>query len=280
MNVEPWQDLSQGDVAPYPVRGAQFLLRERGAAIAADGVFGPATAGAVSSVQWDEGLPPTGDIDPATWVALVVTTGPGSRGEAVRGVQSFDPAAQIGVDPLAVDGVYGPATAAAVREFQRRWGLTMDGWAGQETWSFFSTLRSGTAIWGMAKVGHTQETNWRVRAVQHLLNHAGASLTADGVYGPLTGEAVRLWQLTQRATFISTTCGQLDWPGLTATARIGDSGHHVSAVQSLLPGVSEDGIFGPITDAAVRAFQAQFAPPSDGIVGPLTWRILTVPIGE
>ncbi|ANS78757.1 hypothetical protein SGUI_1361 [Serinicoccus hydrothermalis] len=30
MNVEPWMDLVQGDVAPLPVRGAQFLLRERG----------------------------------------------------------------------------------------------------------------------------------------------------------------------------------------------------------------------------------------------------------
>ncbi|ANS78756.1 hypothetical protein SGUI_1360 [Serinicoccus hydrothermalis] len=234
----------------------------------------------MSAAQSDEGLPTTGDIDTATWIALVVPTGPGSTGEAVRGVQSFDPAAQIGVDPLAVDGSYGPDTVAAVREFQRRWGLTIDGLAGQETWSFFSTRRAGSHVWGMAKVGHTQDVNWRVRAVQHLLVHHGAALTVDGSYGPLTGEAMRQWQLTQRAQYISTTCGQLDWPALVETARLGDSGHHVRALQSLLPGLAEDGSFGPLTDAAVRDFQQMFAPPADGIVGPVTWHALTVPKGE
>ena len=280
MNVEPWMDLHQGDVAPLPVRGAQHLLRERGATIAADGLYGPLTAGAVSGLQRDQGLPPTGDLDAGTWIALIVATGPGSAGEAVRGVQQFDPGAQIGVDPLDVDGSYGPATTAAVREFQRRWGLTIDGLAGQETWSFFSTRRPGAHVWGMAKVGHTQVDNWRVRAVQHLLNHRGASLDVDGSYGPLTGEAMRQWQLTQRAQFVSTTCGQLDWPLLVESARLGDSGHHVRALQSLLPGLDEDGSFGPLTDTAVREFQQMFAPPADGIVGPVTWHALTVPKSE
>jgi peptidoglycan hydrolase-like protein with peptidoglycan-binding domain len=35
-----------------------------------------------------------------------------------------------------------------------------------------------------------------------------------------------------------------------------------------------DGIFGPHTEAAVKAFQTLFAPPSDGIVGPKTWLAL------
>ncbi|OLT43375.1 hypothetical protein BJF86_00815 [Serinicoccus sp. CNJ-927] len=280
MNVEPWRDLSPGDAAPLVVRGMQFLLRERGASLVVDGLFGPLTAAAVAAVQSDQGLPSTGDVDTATWVALVVPTGPGSSGEAVRGVQGFDPGGRVGVPALAVDGVYGPDTAAAVAEFQRRWGLSIDGLAGRETWSFLSTMRAGSHVWGMAKVGHTQAVNWRVRAVQHLLRHHGASLVVDGAYGPVTGEAVRSWQQTQRATFISTTCGQLDWPGLIATARLGDTGDHVRAVQSMLHGLAEDGAFGPLTDAAVREFQGMFAPPVDGVVGPLTWRALTVPKGE
>ncbi|OLT18793.1 hypothetical protein BJF80_14515 [Serinicoccus sp. CUA-874] len=280
MNVEPWRDLSPGDAAPLVVRGMQFLLRERGASLVVDGLFGPLTAAAVAGVQSDHGLPSTGDVDTSTWVQLVVPTGPGSVGDAVRGVQGFDPAAQVGAPALAVDGVYGPDTAAAVAEFQRRWGLTIDGLAGRETWSFLSTMRAGSQVWGMAKVGHTQAVNWRVRAVQHLLVDHGASLAVDGDYGPFTGEAMRSWQQTQRATFISTTCGQLDWPGLTRTARLGDTGDHVRAVQSMLPGLAEDGAFGPLTDAAVRDFQAMFAPPADGVVGPLTWRAFTVPKGE
>jgi peptidoglycan hydrolase-like protein with peptidoglycan-binding domain len=35
--------------------------------------------------------------------------------------------------PLAVDGDYGPETAAAVRQFQELAGITVDGTVGQET---------------------------------------------------------------------------------------------------------------------------------------------------
>jgi peptidoglycan hydrolase-like protein with peptidoglycan-binding domain len=37
------------------------------------------------------------------------------------------------VPPLEVDGKYGPATRDVVREYQRQFGLTVDGWAGPET---------------------------------------------------------------------------------------------------------------------------------------------------
>ena len=45
------------------------------------------------------------------------------------------------------------------------------------------------------------------------------------------------------------------------------------AVPAFDPGPA-DGIFGPNTEAAVKAFQAIFATPADGIVGPKTWRAL------
>ncbi|WP_200327886.1 peptidoglycan-binding protein [Thiocystis violacea] len=44
----------------------------------------------------------------------------------------------------------------------------------------------------------------------------------------------------------------------------------LNLVQKPLPPLVVDGIFGPKTDAAVRAFQTRACPPVDGIVGPKT----------
>lgn len=50
-------------------------------------------------------------------------------------------------------------------------------------------------------------------------------------------------------------------------------GEHVAWLQQRL-GLVADGLFGPITEAAVRRFQEQRGLDRDGIVGPLTWRAL------
>jgi len=42
--------------------------------------------------------------------------------------------------PLVVDGVYGPKTRAAVEAFQAKYGLTVDGFAGQITQALISNL--------------------------------------------------------------------------------------------------------------------------------------------
>ncbi|MFZ1286319.1 MAG: peptidoglycan-binding protein [Candidatus Phosphoribacter sp.] len=278
MNLEPWDTVSLGDDLPMIIRGIQWLLRARGHVVATDGVFGPITRTAVQDFQTAQALPLTGDVDEVTWLRLVWPSGPGSAGDAVRAVQQFGLPRWVDDEPLAVDGNFGPKTEERVRHFQASWGLAQDGWAGRETWSFLQAFRPGHRLWPLVRPGATETTNRRVRAVQLLLRHHGSAIAADGMYGPLTGEAVRQWQLTQRALYISTTVGQLDWPGLIATCRNGDHGDHVRAVQSLLSGVIVDGHFGPITEAAVRSLQDVFLPPADGIVGPDTWHLLVVPL--
>lgn len=275
MNVKPWSTVSPGAESQV-VRGIQYLLRARGQSVAADGQYGPATAAVVSAFQAGEGLSADGIVGPMTWPALVVTTRKGSSGDAVRGVQQFGLVGSPGEAPLVADGSFGPITDARVRFFQESWGLTIDGIAGPETWSFLSTFVPGPRPWPLVKQGSTQATNWRVRAAQHLLRAHGAAIAADGVFGPLSAAAATAFQQTLRATEISTTLGQLDWPHLIVTVQLGDSGDAVRAVQTLLPGLTVDGAFGPATDAAVRSFQGVFLPPADGIVGPVTWHALVL----
>jgi peptidoglycan hydrolase-like protein with peptidoglycan-binding domain len=68
------------------------------------------------------------------------------------------------------------------------------------------------------------------------------------------------------------------WP----LVRKGDRNHPVVTLQYLLRArdheVVADGIFGPLTDAAVRAFQGEKHLVVDGIVGPRTWSALIVQV--
>src|SRR5215216_2997524 len=66
--------------------------------------------------------------------------------------------------------------------------------------------------------------------------------------------------------------------------RKGDRDHPVKTLQYLLRArghtVTVDGIFGPMTEAAVRSFQQQKGLAVDGIVGPNTWSALIVQVQQ
>lgn len=64
----------------------------------------------------------------------------------------------------------------------------------------------------------------------------------------------------------------------------GDKNHPVQTLQYLLRAhgntVSVDGIFGPRTEAAVRAFQKSKHLSVDGLVGPKTWSALLIQVSR
>jgi len=137
-----WPTLSNGSSGAN-VTSAQYLLRQHGYGITADGAFGPATESAVRSFQQSRGLVVDGIIGPQTWGSLIVTVRQGSSGEAVKAVQVALNKHDFG---LAVDGAFGPATDSAVRTFQSRNGLTVDGVVGPQTWQTVIGLGGGFSL--------------------------------------------------------------------------------------------------------------------------------------
>jgi peptidoglycan hydrolase-like protein with peptidoglycan-binding domain len=77
-----------------------------------------------------------------------------------------------------------------------------------------------------------------------------------------------------------TTATISPWP----LVREGDQQHPVKTLQYLLRArghdLIADGVFGPVTDAAVRRFQQQEGLAVDGIVGPATWPALVITVRQ
>jgi peptidoglycan hydrolase-like protein with peptidoglycan-binding domain len=130
-----------------------------------------------------------------------------------------------------------------------------------------------TLTWPLEQEGSTGED---VKTVQYLVTAHGHSTGVDGVFGPLTKAAVEAFQ-SSRGLGPDGIVGPLTWPQLIIQVQLGSNGEAVRAVQSQVHGrgdgahIAIDGVFGPETDEAVRAFQTLLGLLVDGIVGPHTW---------
>ena len=216
-----------------------------------DGVFGSGTQQAVKSFQTKYGLTADGVVGPATWDALVKaynslesdvessTNGypgtplrQGDRGDSVRRVQFFLRIASYNyssIPDVTVDGIFGSATTAAVKAFQKEFGLTADGVVGPTTWQKMYEIYGDIS--------------------EDLLSPNDRPGTYPG--SPLregsTGSSVREAQFYLKL--------------------LGVYYHEI-------PEISIDGVYGPATTEAVKAFQSLFGLTVDGVIGPATWSAL------
>ncbi len=144
-----------------------------------------------------------------------------------------------------------------------------------------------------------------VQALQHMINAVAASfpsiphVSEDGVFGPDTKAAILAFQ-RQFGLTPDGVVGPATWNEMASLAQSlaaqsapypgaplseGTRGESVRTLQHYLnraaakfpslPQVSEDGVYGPGTKAAVSAFQRRFGLTTDGVVGPVTWSYLS-----
>ena len=126
-----WPTVQRGQTGER-VKTVQYLLREHGQSVNADGNFGSTTERAVKRFQSSKGLTADGIVGAQTWEVLVIITKNGDSGDAVRAVQSQ--LVSKGYS-LAIDGIFGPQTESAVKSFQTSRGLTSDGIVAVDTWN-------------------------------------------------------------------------------------------------------------------------------------------------
>lgn len=184
--------------------------------LTADGVVGRQTWYKISYIYvsvkdlaelTSEGETSSGTLSDGSWGGTALRTG--STGSAVEQVQFWlNTLAQYesAIPSLAVDGRYGAATASAVRAFQRRYGLTVDGVVGRETWNaIYNEFRSiqsdnGTPNAYPGTALREGASGQNVRLVQFWLKIAHTvysrlnDLTVDGTFGAATTAAVKQFQ--------------------------------------------------------------------------------------
>lgn len=132
----------------------------------------------------------------------------------------------------------------------------------------------GPVTWRTTRRGHTGPN---VYTVQHLLVFRGYVISVDGVFGAQTEAAVIDFQRV-KGLLVNGIVDSQTWPALIVTVRRDDRTQAVRGAQRQLNkygyALVVDGIFGVLTEGAVRDFQLQSALTIDGTVSLNTWRTL------
>jgi peptidoglycan hydrolase-like protein with peptidoglycan-binding domain len=211
----PFVGLQYGSIGS-DVKSLQQALIDAGLALrgGADGVYGLVTQSVVKQFQAKHGLSQSGKVDVATANALASrnpstsgTTSPlvglraGALGNTVKQLQQA--MLDAGVDVRGgADGIFGPATAAAVRAFQSSQGLSVTGEVAKATAAALADPKASvkqepagnsSGSTGYAKYG---EKGARVSSLQSALVKAGMPLRGgvDGDFGGATSAAVMEFQ--------------------------------------------------------------------------------------
>ena len=132
------------------------------------------------------------------------------------------------------DGIFGPETEQAVREFQRIFSLDPDGIVGKATW------------YGIQRI------YFAVKRISDLSSEGISVSEVTPAFDTELAEGDSAQGVRELQFFLS----------------------FLSLYNSAIPAPEVDGIFGPETRAAVEAFQSIYALPVTGVVDTRTWDVL------
>ena len=131
------------------------------------------------------------------------------RGDEIFPVRSLQDVLRARNHPVAVDGIFGPLTEAAVKAFQQGNGLAADGIVGPLTWpKLVVQVQNGS-------------TGDAVRGVQEVIKFhdqsdgEGTPIQIDGIFGPRTEAWVRGFQ-TAVGTASDGIVGPITWRAMVS----------------------------------------------------------------
>lgn len=249
----PGTPLHRGSTGPHVVLMQQRLNAISNAfypiigTVKADGLYGSATETTVLRYQTVKNLTVDGVIGKNTWDAIVTdsTSIPsatsdaypgtplrqGSTGPNVAKMQQYlndNATLYTAINTETVDSVFGSNMAAAVRRFQKQFGLSADEVIGEQTWNRIVEARQKLLAAAPLPVltpypgnpvsqGSSGDS---VRFIQSYLNRVGSKtgawqpVTIDGTFGSGTKQMVMKFQ-TQYALKPDGIVGSATWAKMT-----------------------------------------------------------------
>jgi peptidoglycan hydrolase-like protein with peptidoglycan-binding domain len=204
----------------------------------------------LSSKAWSCMLPLALTLSVLSSVGSALALERGDQGPSVKNLQQK--LQQAGFYQAPITQVYDFPTEDAVRRFQKANGITVNGIVGATTLQKLDSWRAQPIS---NQIQKTSTTSTQVRTTSTAAKKTTATSTA-----------------AQKTSTASSVTSKRRNPGLLVK---GDEGEDVRTLQQRLRVAgfyygNATGIFGPITEEAVKKFQETYKLDVDGIVGPVT----------
>jgi peptidoglycan hydrolase-like protein with peptidoglycan-binding domain len=195
--------------------------------------------------------------EPATTTEHSIVLSSGAEGRQVQLLQQA-------LGGISVDGIFGPETEEAVRRFQASRSLSVDGVAGPLT---FAALRGegGTAFAADFTSSAPGETSAQPAAKARAVAATASASEGEAEAAGSETEAGSKEEAESTAAAAAKPAAETEQSEADSVVRL----------QKALR-LSDDGSFGPETEAAVRRLQARHGLSVDGVVGPATWSVLGI----